>query len=298
MIFLASFALRGLGQASLVVATLALLGVLFAPATWLSGAIIALVTLVHGERQGVVSSLVSALGAAVLATLLFQEPQLALGFVALVWMPAWFLAMMLRRTVSLAYSLQVFTGICLLAVTVLYAVFPGMGEGYRELIEQFMFQLADNSEELDPAKALQLADWVVVFLPAVFVISTMFVALFSLLLGRWWQAVLYNPGGFAREFQALDLGKVSAVIALVITVASILIDGALLIALISVVVMLYTLQGLSLMHALVNIRNINAAWLVLLYLLMFFVPHLMLILFILALLDPWLDFRNQKAKQA
>ena len=34
--------------------------------------------------------------------------------------------------------------------------------------------------------------------------------LLALLLGRWWQAVLYNPGGFGAEFRGLRLSPCSA----------------------------------------------------------------------------------------
>ena len=293
MLFLAGFVLRGQSQAALVSATLALLGLLFPPAAWISGAAVGLVTLVKGPQQGILTVFFSTVGATVFAMLVFGAPTISAMFVLLVWLPVWLVAVILRQTVSLALSLQALTALGLLAVLLLYTAFPDVGEAWRAALSQVMLQLAEQSPEFDAADMQQTTDWVIAFLPGLMVSSVLFGTVISILLARWWQAVFYNPGGFASEFQALDLGKVSAIIAAVFTVAAMVLDNVVVVALMSVVLMLYLVQGLSLMHALIRIRQLNGAWLVLLYLMLFFIPHLMMVLFILALFDPWLDFRNR-----
>ena len=67
MLFLASFILKGQSQAALVAATLAILGLIFPPAAWISAAAIVLVTLVHGPQRGLITTAMSLLGAALVA---------------------------------------------------------------------------------------------------------------------------------------------------------------------------------------------------------------------------------------
>jgi len=67
------------------------------------------------------------------------------------------------------------------------------------------------------------------------------------------------------------------------------------VAMIVVVFVLYSVQALSLLHATLKIRKVNAAWLVAIYLVMFFVPQVLLILILASFVDPWLDIRQRIA---
>jgi uncharacterized protein YybS (DUF2232 family) len=62
---------------------------------------------------------------------------------------------------------------------------------------------------------------------------------------------------------------------------------------VTVVFVLYGIQALSLLHAAIKIRQVNAAWLFLIYLIMFFVPHVLLLLMLASFADPWLDLRQR-----
>ena len=150
---------------------------------------------------------------------------IAAMFVLLAWLPAWLMASVLRQTVSLAYSLQILTIIGLFAVAVLYMLFPNFGEFWREPLEHIVVQLAEQSNDFSLAELKQTEDWVIKFLPGLFVSSIVFGSMVSLFLGRWWQAVYYNPGGFAKEFQSLNLGKISALVAVTIMLIASLVNS-------------------------------------------------------------------------
>jgi len=293
VLFLASFILKGQSQAALVAAAMAILGLIVPPAAWISGAAIVLVTLVNGPQRGLITTAMSLIGAAIFAYLIFSAPQVAVIFVLLAWLPAWIIATILRQTVSLAYSLQVLTAICILAVVMLYVLYPNFGELWREPLDHMVVQLAEQSDEFSLADLKQTEDWVIDFLPGLFASSIMFGTMLSLFLGRWWQAVFYNPGGFAKEFQSLNLGKISALIAILIMVMAMLANSVFAIALVTVVFVLYGMQALALLHAAIKIRQLNAAWLFFVYLIMFFIPHLVLLLILVSFADPWLDIRQR-----
>lgn len=293
MLFLARFILKGQSQAALVAASMAILGLAVPPAAWISAAAIVLVTLVNGPKSGLITTALSLAGAALFAFLIFSAPQIAVIFVLLAWLPAWMVAAILRQTVSLAYSLQILTVMSLLAVVMLYVMYPNIGELWREPLDIIVKQLAEQSPEFSLAELKQTEEWIIEFLPGLFASSIMFGTMLSLLLGRWWQAVFYNPGGFGKEFQSLDLGKVSALCAITIMVIAAVVNSVFAVAMVTVVFVLYGMQALSILHAAINIRQVNAAWLFVIYVIMFFVPHVLLLLVLASLADPWLNIRQR-----
>ncbi len=295
MLFLAKFILKGPSQAALVAAAMAILGLAIPPAAWLSAAAIVLVTLVNGPKSGLMTTALSSLGAGIFAYLIFGSPQVALVFVLLAWLPAWIIASILRQTVSLAYSLQVLTVISLLAVVLIYQLAPNIGEHWREPLDIMVAQLAEQSEDFNLAELKRTEDWIITFLPGLFVSSVMFGTMLSLFLARWWQAALYNPGGFGKEFQSMNLGKFSALCAMAILLIAMAVGNVFSVALVTVVSVLYSVQALSLLHAVIKIRQVNTAWLFAIYLAMFFIPQVLLLLILLSFADPWLDIRRRVA---
>jgi hypothetical protein len=293
VLFLAKFILKGQSQAALVAASMAILGLMVPPAAWISSAVIVLMTLVHGPKSGLITTAFSSLGVAIFSTLIFATPQVAVIFVLLAWLPVWLIALILRQTVSMAYSLQVLTIISLLATVLIYILFPNFGELWREPLDLMITELVRQSDEFTLAELKQTEDWLIAFLPGLFVSSIMFGSMISLLLGRWWQAVFYNPGGFAEEFQSLNLGKISALVAITIILIAMLTNSVFAIALATVVLVLYGMQALSILHATINIRQLNTAWLVVIYLIMLFIPQLLLLLILASFADPWLNIRQR-----
>ena len=272
---------------------MAILGLAVPPAAWISAAAIVLVTLVNGPKSGLITTAMSLVGAAIFAFLIFSAPEVAVIFVLIAWLPAWLIATVLRQTVSLAFSLQILTLMSLLAVVMLYVLYPNMGELWREPLDIMVKQLAEQSTDFSLAELKQTEDWIIQFLPGLFASSIMFGTMLSLFLGRWWQAVFYNPGGFGKEFRSLNLGKVSALCAMALMLIAAIVDNVFAVAMVTVVFLLYGMQALSLLHAAIKIRQVNAAWLFLIYLIMFFVPHVLLLLMLASFADPWLDLRQR-----
>jgi len=294
MIFLAKYILKGYSQAGLVAATMAMLGLLLPPVAWISGATVALVTLVKGHRAGLLVTLIAAVGTAMFAGLIFSVPLLSFYYVLLVWLPLVLLAMLLRHTVSMVLCLQSIAAVSLLAVIVLHQLFPDFGEFWREPLEQISQNLVVQSEEtIDEAQLDRLIDNIVRIMPGLFASSFMIGIILSLYLARWWQAVIYNPGGFGKEFRAIDLGKSTALITLAIVLAGMLADSYMFNAMLLVVFALYLNQGVAVMHAVFAGRQFSAVWLYLAYLLMLFIPHIVVLLAMAGFADTWIDIRRR-----
>ena len=294
MISLARFILKGYSQAALVAASMAMLGLLLPPVAWLSGAAVALVTLVNGHRNGLLVTAIAGIGTAVLSGLILSIPELAIYYVLLVWLPVVMVAVVLRQTVSLALCLQLIAGVSLLGILVLYVFFPDFGEIWRSSLNMMADDLIANSNGTLDKEQLQLViDQVVSLLPGFFASSFMIGTMLSLYLARWWQAVIYNPGGFGKEFRAINLGKATAFIALAIAITASLIKADIFNAMLLVVFALYLNQGVAVLHAVFAGKQFNAVWLFMIYLLMFFVPHIVVLLALAGLADTWIDFRRR-----
>jgi hypothetical protein len=294
MISLARFILKGYSQAALVAASMAMLGLLLPPVAWLSGAAVALVTLVNGYRNGLLVTAIAGIGTAVLSGLILSIPELAIYYVLLVWLPVVMVAVVLRQTVSLVLCLQLIAGVSLLGIMVLYVFFPDFGEIWRSSLNMMADDLIANSNGTLDTEQLQLIiDQVVSLLPGFFASSFMIGTMLSLYLARWWQAVIYNPGGFGKEFRAINLGKATAFIALAIAITASLIKADIFNAMLLVVFALYLNQGVAVLHAVFAGKQLNAVWLFMIYLLMFFVPHIVVLLALAGLADTWIDFRRR-----
>ncbi|MGB5517126.1 MAG: DUF2232 domain-containing protein [Gammaproteobacteria bacterium] len=294
MISLARFILKGYSQAALVAASMAMLGLLLPPVVWVSGAVVALVTLVNGHRYGLLVTAMAAVATAVFAGLLLSLSQVALYYVLLVWLPLVMVAVVLRQTVSLVLCLQLIAGVSLLGIIILYMLFPDFGELWRAPLNTMADELLANSEgAIDKEQLQRVVDQIVRLLPGFFASSFMIGTLLSLYLARWWQAAIYNPGGFGKEFRALNLGKTTALIALVIVAVASFINTDVFNAMLLVVFALYLNQGIAVLHAVFAGKQLSAVWLYLVYLLMFFVPYSVVLLALVGLADTWIDIRRR-----
>jgi len=230
----------------------------------------------------------------VFAGMILSVPEVAVYYVLLVWLPVVMIAVVLRQTVSLVFCLQLIAGISLLGIMILYLLFPDFGEIWRSSLNMMADDLIANSNgTLDKEQLQLIIDQVVSLLPGFFASSFMIGTMLSLYLARWWQAVIYNPGGFGKEFRAINLGKATAFIALAIAITASLIRADIFNAMLLVVFALYLNQGIAVLHAVFAGKQFHAVWLFMIYLLMFFVPHIVVLLALAGLADTWIDFRRR-----
>ena len=121
----------------------------------------------------------------------------------------------------------------------------------------------------------------------------------SLLLARWWQSLLYNPGGFRQEFHALRLSRGLALVALPLF-AAVVVDGLpdVLRYLALPVAAAFFLQGLALAHGQLAAFNAGPGWLIGIYaLLVVAPPYAFMALTTAGYADAWMDFRARMAKR-
>jgi hypothetical protein len=287
---LASFIMRSRSQAALVVVLAALLPLL----NVISGAAVALITLRQGPREGMLVIVLSAGAAGTLFLLLSGSVVPAMGTAGMVWLPLWLLALVLRYSVSLARTLQL---ALLLAGVALVGYAASVGDltvWGRTLLEQVLKPILQQTGMLGDGDAIigQTLDFLAPLTLGLLFANGLLALLFSLLLGRWWQSLLYNPGGFRAEFHDLRLGQPTALSALAVFGLALLTALPLFVNLALLVMVVFALQGIAIAHGVVDKAALARTWLVGLYLLLLFaLPEMLMLLCLLAMSDAWFDYR-------
>ncbi len=272
---LAEFIMRGRTQA-VAVSVLSVGTVFFA---WVAAAAIALVTLRKGVSQGgyvliwaLLPAAVIALGAADLGPIT-AIVGVYLGASCLRASGSWPLALLLISLAGVALAVLMNT----LAVA--------QTQQIADLLSQVVTQMREQNPQLTMA-TLSVSD----VAGLIGVINAYTVAL-SMLLGRWWQSLLYNPGGFRVEFHALRLGPV---------LASALVIGMLLLGAsddwrnwMLILQMPLTFAGIGLVHAVADRYKLGQSWLVVFYVLWVFLMPLRWLVQLLAVVDSFIDVRKR-----
>jgi len=118
----------------------------------------------------------------------------------------------------------------------------------------------------------------------------------SLMLARFWQAALYNPGGFQKEFHQLRLPVWAGLVlgGMVVFGAGITPEA---IKWIPSLTLPLVFACIALVHAVVTIKQLSSFWLTAFYFVLFFAGHSLYVLMIfVALLDSSLNFRKRLMK--
>ncbi|MDG4554185.1 MAG: hypothetical protein P9E24_08050 [Candidatus Competibacter sp.] len=290
---IAAFVMRGRFAAVLIAAPTAVLFWLFPPILVVSSAVVALVTLRRGAAEGALLAALSGLGSGVLAELVLGAPWPMLWVLLTCWTPLWVLALLLRATASLSATVRIAALLGLLGVGGFYlalgdpaiwwsVVLDGVRQGVMAL---------PSGERATLEQLLELLRSWAPLLPGQVVGATLLFVLAGLLLGRWWQALLFNPGGFRPEFHQLRLGRPLALLALALFGAALLSGWPVLSNLVLVLGTLYSVQGIAVAHALTFTLRLSPTWLLLFYLLA--VPLLSQLVMALGIADAWADFRTR-----
>ena len=251
---------------------------------WISAAVIALITLRKGVGNGAQLLLWALLPSGVLLYAVGDSGPLALivGTTAL--------AMVLRTTVSL--SLSVLTGIAVGALSGLALVAFG-GPYLEQMVTLFGDFLANLEQQLSQGgDAVQLPRPTAVQIAGMLGAGTGTMSILCLLLARYWQAALYNPGGFGGEFRLL---RYTPAVATAMALAAAALSGLGVEYRTWAVIALLPLNfaGLALVHARVLAKGQGTGWLIGFYLAWLLLDPVKLMVVFVAIADSWFDFRQR-----
>jgi len=277
---LAEFIMRGRMQACLV-------GVFGSLLPFVSVSTIGLVTLRKGAAEGFIVSLWVILPLLLSYMFSASSPFMAVvSGVALINMAL--VANAHRVTADWNFSLGIATlsGVVLVCLAAL--LFQAEMNDFVNELEEMLATASEQSGQtmlvLTRNGFLAFVAWVVIFNTVI-----------GLVLSRWWQALLYNPGGFQEEFQTLRLSPKLSLVCLSIFIAGLALGGnyQLWLRLASIPLLI---GGLAIVHYVVQHKGFGRQVLVVMYVGLFlFGPVLMVLLGALGAADSVMNFRTRLA---
>ncbi|MCD5988328.1 MULTISPECIES: hypothetical protein [Pseudomonas] len=280
---LAEFIMRGRLQAMLVVAGFAAL-----PLLYCVGAAAASLVLL---RRG--SDAIGVIGVGVLSALVcwyFQKDPGAL----LVLLGACGLSLVLRAGHTWNRALLVSVVVGLLCAVSFGTVFSPMVDSLSQEFEKLMPQaFGEVYEKLSADQRVTFASLIPPLIIGSMAVTLQVFSVLCLILGRYWQALLYNPGGFGREFRQIRIPKGLALSLLAAMFVGPML-GVQMLILLPLLSIPLAFAGLALIHGLVAQKKLASFWLVGMYVTL--VPFMHLIgplLVVIAIVDSLIDFRGR-----
>lgn len=265
---LATFIMKGRAQAVMAASVFMVLALLITPLGIFSAAVIGLVTLRHGLREGLLVSLLGMVALAALGYLLFGQPLALATTGAMLWLPLMALAEVLRVTRSLRLVVELSALLGLLMIGAQYLFMDDVTGYWKGVLGEYAAQIMDPSvipEAQRNTMVEEIAPWMAGGLAAAWFLQLSL----ALFLARGWQAILYHPGGFAQEFRELRLGYWLLILVPVMLLSGslsekpgIMAQGAL------VGMAAFFIQGVALVHGLVARLRAGPGWLIGFYLLL------------------------------
>ncbi len=297
MLGLARVAEAGLFAAAAISAAIGFLGVLIFDlsvvfgllvtpvAIMLSAAVLAFVMLRHREKAAVSAAMIAALLVIAASLMLEQFTQPVLIFIALCWTATLIVASVLLNTVSLRMAV-----LSVVPVTVIIGLIASVFK--VELVHFWQYLVSDTLSVLSAAELENLGDKNLVVIrdvmPAMLAESAISWALFivtcGLFIGRYWQAQLFNVGGFQKEFHSLRLGREAVIVFVVAFGLAQLFAGSFFTLITSAMMFVFFIQGLSVLHCLTKQRGLSKSWLTGMYAILW-LPPTMFVLSVLGIAD-------------
>lgn len=277
---LAEFILRGRLQALIV----ALIGSFF---PLISSAAIALVSICKGAKEGTLLFLWVSLALVLIQQAGSENPLLTAVSIASLGI------MVIAATVHKVLASWQWTllAIVVVAVAISQALGIFMESSVTNLVATAQEMLSNvKSQEQDAQMSIGLTDSMLLGLVAtILAVGSMM----SLMLARWWQAGIYNPGGFQKEFHSYTIdAKIAVLLAVILIVGQFLPQSSKLWAELAVLPLL--VAGIALVHFIVKLFGQGKQWLAFVYVGMIMVGKpVTLILVLLGLTDSLIDLRSR-----
>lgn len=268
----------------------AVLSIFSLPGGFFAAALVAFVTLCRGYKTGVLVLIGVALP--ILAITLWKAA-LIFDLFLLRCVLVWILAAILYATVSWRLILETMTVIGIATVLGFHIFVGEVAQWWTELLNHYLpllqsISAGQISEDQWYAIITQSAAWATGLVSAFFLLG----AFCQLLLARWWQAAMSRPGGLGKEFVEIRAGMTLAIIFIIVALLALL-GIAFAIDAMAVVILPFTITGLSLLHKWGRYNKKVLYLLTAVYIGLIFLPFILIVLLALAgYIDSWYDLRK------
>lgn len=288
-------------RAAIVALMCALTPLIQLPGGFIAAVIVGLVTLRKGAKAGLFIVAFAALPAISLLISRGFEYGLydtLLIRCTLVWtcVLVWVFALMLRRWNSWTLVLEVMAVIGVIAVLVIHAAVPDIKQDWIAALMHFYkgFAAVSSFIQIPSGKAADYVKQLAPFATGSAVFLLFFGVFLQLLLARWWQSVIFLPGGFRQEFIQIRVDRIAAIVLAVATVGMYW-QAAWLIDLYPVLLLPFMVAGLSIVHHLTGKRKHMIFLLIAMYVALVILHFIAVaVLSLISFIDSWANFRRER----
>ncbi|MBV8802689.1 MAG: hypothetical protein JO131_06980, partial [Gammaproteobacteria bacterium] len=135
----------------------------------------------------------------------------------------WFFACLLRRYSSWSFVLDWAILLGVLAIGIIHLLYPDVKNWWsQQLTEYFskttimMREIQPNAEVIPVSAQAQIVNIIKIYATGLLFASILFNALIQLLIARWWQAIIFNPGELRKELLNIRLSYIAGLLFLII----------------------------------------------------------------------------------
>lgn len=263
-------------------------------AYFISGTVVALITLRKGPAIGLQSLIASFLMLYAFFVAANLPPHISVAFALMIWLPVWLASTSLRFTEQQGAFICTVGFFVISLILAVYVIIGDVSIWWHQLLEPLLEEAAppelfDQYQEILRTGADKIN--------AAAAISLMLNISFAVFIARWWQSRLYNQGGFKKEFYALRLPVIILPITGVIMLLLFTLDGGwqnMIEDMVSVLMLVYLIQGISTVHRYVDQLKLSTGWLVSMYALLILIPMMGRVIACLGMMDVYIEWRRKK----
>ncbi len=214
------------------------------------------------------------------------KPEIAIAFALEIWIPLWLCCLVLRKSESQSNLVLMASGFGAVYIVIMHALIDDVTVWWQNNLEAGIIKaLPEDLVGQYQALPEQLAPYMNGMLAGSLVVSIVL----TVLIARWLQSMLFNPGGFKKEFYALRLPRV-LLLGILAGAVCVLIDaakpGSMIFELLLLLIFAYFFQGLATIHRIVTEKGLPKFWLVMLYVLLL-IPQIGLFVACVGIIDCW-----------
>ena len=254
--------------------------------------VLGLITLRKGVKASLIITVVLCAILVSMYSVLVNTLSTAIILATVLVLPVWFLAIVLRETISLEKTV--------LAGGALAVAFAGisslMGLNEESYYQLLFCMVGTNGQEALTEQAKTVMHYMaqtMVFWPYIIFLQSITV-LFG---ARWWQARAFNPGGFQQEFHQIRFSNIITSLAAILIAIGFVSKVELLEVIAMIAIAVLSIHGLSVIHWYSAKKKMKLWLLIPVYLGLVFVTGLVIpILIVLSLVDSFYPLRKSSVQ--
>lgn len=208
----------------------------------------------------------------------------------------WIFALLLKRYENWNTVLEYSALLGIVVVGLLHLFYPDIQGWWNTQLVKYFNKTAEIVSGIPShmdQQQIAVIDVLKSYATGIFIVSILSNVILQLILSRWWQAAMFNPGGLRIELYQIRMSHVLGIL-LIAGFGLAWLGNKTIMDMLPVLCMAFAAAGLSLMHCYLATVRHTLVWLIIMYLLIIWLfPLSIMLLAIMALFDVWMNLRKR-----